>query len=93
MGDSVTSTDGKAGAGRAEIIARIREALAPFLPPDATITEDMKIGSDIEIDSVEVFDVVMELEETYDISLPMETTSEIQTIGDLAKAVEQQINV
>ena len=53
----------------------------------------MKIGSDIEIDSVDVFDVVMELEEFYDISLPMETTSEIQTIGELAGAVEQQLHV
>tara|TARA_R100000501_G_C2534729_1_gene56115 strand:+ start:352 stop:555 length:204 start_codon:yes stop_codon:yes gene_type:complete len=67
--------------------------MAPFLPPDPIITEDMKIGSDIEIDSVEVFDMVMELEEFYDISLPMETTSEIQTIGDLADAVEQQLDV
>ncbi|WP_233356259.1 acyl carrier protein [Henriciella aquimarina] len=79
--------------GQAQIVERIRTALAPFLPPDAVVTEDMKIGSDIEIDSVEVFDVVMELEDYYDISLPMEITSDIQTIGDLAKAVEQQINV
>ena len=79
--------------GRDEIVARIRDAMAPFLPPDAVVTEDMKIGSDVEIDSVEVFDVVMELEEYYDVSLPMEITSDIETIGDLAKAVEQQINV
>lgn len=82
-----------AHAERGQIVQRIREAIAPFLPADTVVTEDMKIGSDIEIDSVEVFDVVMELEEFYDISLPMEVTSDIQTIGDLAKAVEQQINV
>ncbi|MAN74751.1 MAG: acyl carrier protein [Henriciella sp.] len=67
--------------------------MTPFLAPGTAITEDMKIGSDIEIDSVDVFDVVMELEEFYDISLPMETTSEIQTIGELAGAVEQQLHV
>ena len=82
-----------AGIDTSKILDRIREALAPYLSPDVVVTADMKIGSDIEIDSVEVFDVVMELEEFYDISLPMEVTSDIQTIGDLAKAVEQQLNV
>lgn len=86
-------TGNRASVGKAQIVERILEAFAPFLPPDTVVTEDMKIGSDIEIDSVEVFDVVMELEEFYDISLPMEVTSDIQTIGDLAEAVEQQINV
>lgn len=89
----MSHTGVKVSTDKADIISRIREAMAPFLPPDAIITEDMKIGSDIEIDSVEVFDMVMELEEFYDISLPMETTSEIQTIGDLAHAVEQQLDV
>lgn len=92
-GAKVDQTGKTAKVGRAQIVDRIREAMTPFLPPDAVVTEDMKIGSDIEIDSVEVFDVVMELEEFYDISLPMEVTSDIQTIGDLAKAVEQQIDV
>lgn len=89
----MNQTGKSASVDKAQIMARIREAVAPFLPPDATVTADMKIGSDIEIDSVEVFDVVMELEEVYDVSLPMEITSDIQTIGDLAEAVERQINV
>lgn len=76
-----------------EILERIRVALTPYVASDFVVTPDMKIGSDVEIDSVEVFDVVMELEEHYDISLPMEITSEIQTIGDLVKAVERLVNV
>ncbi len=79
--------------GQAEILERIRVALSPYVSSDVVVTPDMKIGSDVEIDSVEVFDVVMELEEHYDISLPMEITSEIQTIGDLIQAVERQIDV
>ena len=76
-----------------DILEQIGTALAPYRDGDNAVTPDMKIGSDVEIDSVEVFDVIMELEEHYDISLPMELTSEIQTIGDLAKAVEQLVNV
>ncbi len=89
----MNKTRGKASADRAQIVARIREAMKPRLPSGTVVTEDMEIGADIEIDSVEVFDVVMELEEHFDVSLPMEVTSEIRTIGDLARAVEQQINV
>ena len=89
----MNETQGKTSADRAQIVARIREAMKPLLPAGTVVTEEMEIGADIEIDSVEVFDVVMELEEHYDVSLPMEVTSDIRTIGDLARAVEQQINV
>ena len=75
------------------IMDRIKQTLSPFLAPDAVVTPDMAIGSDIEIDSVQVFDVVMELEDHFDISLPMNVTSEIRTIGDLARAVEAEMNV
>jgi len=82
------------GAGvNTRIMDRIKQMISPFLPADAVVTPDMAIGSDIEIDSVQVFDLVMELEDHFDISLPMNVTSEVRTIGDLARAVEAEINV
>jgi acyl carrier protein len=44
--------------------------------------------SDLEVDSVAVFDLIMELEDHYDISIPMEMVSDIKTVGELVLAVK-----
>jgi len=46
------------------------------------------IMSDLEVDSVAVFDLIMELEDHYDISIPMEMVSDIKTVGELVLAVK-----
>ncbi|MBC6403915.1 MAG: acyl carrier protein [Hyphomonadaceae bacterium] len=47
------------------------------------------IVSDLEVDSVAVFDLVMRLEDHYDISIPMEMISDIKTVGELIAAIRQ----
>ena len=48
--------------------------------------------SDLEVDSVAVFDFIMELEDFYDISIPMEMVSDIKTVGELSIAVKGLIS-
>jgi len=43
--------------------------------------------ADLEIDSVAVLDVVMELEDKFDISVPLELVPKIKTIGDLTSQI------
>lgn len=62
-------------------------ALQPFARPGRPLEADTDIMADLEIDSVAVLDVVMELEEKFDISVPMETVPKIKTIGDLASQI------
>jgi len=40
-------------------------------------------------DSVAVFDLVMELEDHYDISISMEQVSDIKTVGELVICVKE----
>ncbi len=47
--------------------------------------------TDLEVDSVAVFDLVMGLEDFYDISIPMELISDIRTVGELSIAVKELI--
>jgi len=47
------------------------------------------IVSDLEVDSVAVFDLVMELEDHYDISISMEQVSDIKTVGELVICVKE----
>ena len=51
------------------------------------LTRDTDLIADLEIDSVAVLDVVMDIEDNYDISIPVNTISEIKTIGELVDAI------
>lgn len=72
-----------------EIYDKIRELLKPYNPKSLPIERSSGIMSDLEVDSVAVFDFIMELEDFYDISIPMEMVSDIKTVGELSVAVKE----
>jgi len=71
-----------------EIYDKICELLKPYNPKNHPIERSSGIMSDLEVDSVAVFDFIMELEDHYDISIPMEMVSDIKTVGELELAVK-----
>jgi len=71
-----------------EIYEKICELLKPYNPKNHPIERSSGIMSDLEVDSVAVFDFIMELEDHYDISIPMEMVSDIKTVGELVLAVK-----
>lgn len=71
------------------IFARICALLAPFNARGITIARQTHITTDLEIDSVAVLDLIMEIEDEYGISFPMNLISEIRTVGNLVDAIHQ----
>ena len=71
------------------LVEEIISLLEPFNKEGVKLDENTDITSDLQIDSVAVMDFVMELEEKLDISIPVNMLSEVQTIGDLAKVVQE----
>lgn len=71
------------------IFERTRALLRPFNPRGIEISADTDITGDLDIDSVAVLDLIMEVEDEYGISLPMNLISEIRTVGDLVQAIHQ----
>ena len=71
------------------VFDKICELLKPYNPENRPITLQSGIVSDLEVDSVAVFDLVMGLEDFYDISIPMEMVSDIKTVGELIAAIRQ----
>ena len=74
---------------RDEIYDKICELLKPYNPKNRPIKMSSGIMSDLEVDSVAVFDLVMGLEDHYDISIPMEMVSDIKTVGELTTAIKE----
>jgi len=79
-------------ASKDEIFVKICELLKPYNPENRPISRASGIVSDLEVDSVAVFDLVMALEDHYDVSIPMEMVSDIKTVGELVNAIKQLIS-
>lgn len=78
-----------AAPSRDDIFNKICELLKPYNPENRPITTASGIVSDLEVDSVAVFDLVGDLEDHYDISIPMEMVSDIKTVGELVNTVRE----
>lgn len=74
-----------------EIYDSICAILGRYVKSEKTITRDTGIVADLEIDSVDVFDLIMEVEDAHDISISMETISTTHTVGELTHVVESLI--
>ena len=69
------------------ILQKVTGLLAPFNRNGIAITRQTEIITDLEVDSVAVFDLIMEVEDGYDITFPMETVSEVKSVGDLVDTI------
>jgi acyl carrier protein len=65
----------------------IIDTLRMSLGKPVELTESTNIVNDLGLDSVEVMDFVMEIEDRLDISVPLDRIAEIETIGDLVLAI------
>jgi acyl carrier protein len=73
---------------REEVLARIREHLATELEVEAArIDEGTRFKEDLEADSLDLVELVVELEDSYGIRIPDEEAARILTVGEAADFV------
>ena len=72
---------------RDEVLERIREHLATELEVDARIGEDTRFREDLEADSLDLVELVVELEDSYGVRIPDEEAVKILTVGQAADFV------
>ncbi|HEY1285847.1 MAG TPA: acyl carrier protein [Solirubrobacterales bacterium] len=68
---------------REEILRLVRDHLAEELEvPPERIEEGSRFKEDLDADSLDLYELVMELEDRYGISVSEEQASRIETVGD-----------
>lgn len=70
------------------IEAEIAEVLATRIPAGVQVSARTQIARDLGLDSVAVMDFVMDIEDHFDISIPLDRIAEVETVDDLSRAVE-----
>lgn len=69
-------------------LEKIKAIIAGVLNIDAdSITEDSTFVDDLGADSLDIFQIIMGIEEEYDIELDNESVEQIQTVGDAVEAI------
>ena len=67
--------------------------LQPILFSKGLDTDNLSVKTnltnDLKMDSLDMMDLLMEIEDYYDISIPMSKNAEIHTVGDLIAVISE----
>ena len=73
---------------REELLKKVKAIVADKLNvSEEQITENASFTQDLGADSLDVFQIIMGIEEEYDIELDNESVEQIQTVGDAVEAI------
>lgn len=74
-----------------DIFEKVKEVTAEQLEiePEA-VTLDAAFIDDLEADSLDIVELMMELEETFDIEIPDEDAEKISTVGDVVEYIKER---
>jgi acyl carrier protein len=84
---------GNPGALRNEIVTKLKGEIAELLCLESSdgIDENTRLVEDLDIDSLGMVDLVMQVEDSFEVSLPTNSDlSRIKTIGDVVDLLTQQ---
>lgn len=77
---------------RDEIFAMVRAHLTTELDlDDGEIRDDVRFREDLDADSLDLYELVMELEDTYGISMSEEQAAGIETVGQAVDFVHTRL--
>ena len=72
---------------------KIKKIIAEVLNVDEdTITMESTFGDDLGADSLDVFQIIMGVEEEFEIEIPNEEAENIVTVGDAVEQIKNAIN-
>jgi acyl carrier protein len=80
------------GLSREEVLAKVREHLSTELEvPLEGIDESTRFRDDLDADSLDLYELRMELEDTYGVSIPDEDAVTIETVGQAVDFVARRL--
>jgi acyl carrier protein len=73
----------------ADVYSRISTIIAPFNKKGVSITPQTNFANDLAFDSLTVMDFVAAVEDEYDIIIPLNALPDLETVQQVADAVDK----
>jgi acyl carrier protein len=71
-----------------ECLEIVREALGRYAPADKAMADNVDLVGDLGLSSLQVLEVVTDIEDRLDISLPLNELPNVSTVEELARLLE-----
>ena len=75
-----------------EILEKVISELSALTTSDTNLTENSELVTELGLDSFKVLDLLMDIEDEFDISMPVNMLADVHTIKDLAERIHAVIN-
>jgi acyl carrier protein len=74
-----------------EIEQALRKILSGSVDSSVDLASETDFVSDLGLESIQVLEFIMEVEEHFDIAIDLESLSDVRTVGELTKVVAAAI--
>lgn len=68
-------------------VREVAKAAETVLGRPVNVTHETDIARDLAVDSLALMNIVMELEDRFDLSIPLDRLATVQTVGDLSELI------
>ena len=72
-----------------DVLQKLCHHLKQLVSPEVEITPQTDLINGLAIDSVKLLNLIMEIEDEFDISVPINALADVQTVHDLASLIHQ----
>jgi acyl carrier protein len=77
---------------REDYAARLKELVNQLAEEGTHVDADSDLVDDVGLSSIEIMELIEQLEDDYDISFPLNDLAEIRTINDMVKELERLVD-
>lgn len=71
------------------ILTNLYDGLTSFTKGSVTIDENTELVGDLNLDSLEIMELLLTIEDRFDISIPVSILPDVKTVRDLAMQIEK----
>ena len=72
-----------------EILTRLTTTLQPYTKDNVAIRDDTMLASDLGLDSGQLMELILEIEEQFDISIPLNVLPGVYNVKDLVVELQK----
>ena len=70
-------------------VRQIGKTAGQVMRRNVEVTAASDIGRDLGVDSLTLMNIVMELEDVFELSIPLDRLADVETVGDLASLINE----